>query len=86
MLRRGLEGGTAMGHFTDLLYARSSLLEGLARLLDLGGTLNEYNRSATPDEADLVALRSDWEAIGADFRSVLSQAQADPRRVLQAEG
>ncbi len=75
-----------MGRFTDLLCARPSFLEGLARILDLGGTLNEYNQSETPDDADLVALRSDWEAIGEDFRGVLSQVQSDPQRALQAEG
>jgi|SwirhisoilCB1_FD_contig_21_24546325_length_437_multi_4_in_0_out_0_1 hypothetical protein len=75
-----------MGRFTDLLFAHPSILEGLARILDLGGTLNEYNQSATPEEADLVALRSDWEAIGSDFRGLLNQVQADPRRALQAEG
>jgi hypothetical protein len=75
-----------MGRFTDLLYARPSFFEGFARLLDLGGTLNEYNQSDTSDDADLVALRSDWEAIGEDFRGVLSQVQSDPHRALQAEG
>jgi hypothetical protein len=70
-----------MGKFTDLLYARPSFLEGVARLLDFGGTLNEYNRLDTPEDVDLVALRSDWEALGQDYRtalgSVIRDAQAD---------
>ena len=70
-----------MGKFTDLLFARPSFLEGVARLLDFGGTLNEYNRSDMPEDADLVALRSDWEALGEDYRSALGlvvrDAQAD---------
>jgi hypothetical protein len=74
-----------MGRFTDLLFARPSFLEGVARIFDLGGTLNEYNRSAMPEEADFVALRSDWEAIGMDFRGVVSQVQSDPHRALQTE-
>jgi len=60
-----------MGKFTDLLYARPSFLEGIGRLLDMGGTLNEYNRCDTPEDADLVALRSDWEALGQDYRAAL---------------
>lgn len=71
-----------MGTFTDLLFARPSFLEGVARLLDFGSTLNEYNGSDTPEDADLAALRSDWEALGQDYRSalgsVLRDAEADP--------
>lgn len=72
-----------MGSFTDLLYARSSFFEGVARLVDFGGTLNEYNECDTPAEADVVALRSDWEALAQDYRAALgsvvdeSQASAD---------
>lgn len=70
-----------MGTFTDLLFARPSFLEGVARLFDFGGTLNEYNRLDTPEDPDLLALRSDWEALGQDYRtalkSVISNTQAD---------
>ena len=66
-----------MGTFTDLLFARPSFLEGVARLLDLGGTLNEYNGFDTPEDADLVALRSDWEALGRDYRSALGSVIRD---------
>ena len=68
-----------MGTFSDLLFARPSFLEGVARLLDLGGTLNEYNESNSPEDADLVALRSDWEALGQDYRSALTSVIRDAR-------
>ena len=53
--------------YTDLLYARPSLLSGLARTLDVGGTFDAYNTSASPDEADRLATTSDWYAVGADL-------------------
>ena len=58
-----------------LIYARPSFLEGMARIFDIGGTLNEYDfshyrreRAASKNgaKADMEALRSDWQAVGDD--------------------
>lgn len=49
------------------LFARPSAIEGAARLLDLGGTLQGYNNSQSDMEADSRALSSDWYAIGQDL-------------------
>lgn len=46
------------------LFARPSFWEGYARGIDFGGTLTEYNRSATGEEADTEAISSDWLAVG----------------------
>ena len=40
----------------------------MARVIDLGGTLQEYNRTARPD---LVALQMDWRMIAADLNAAL---------------
>jgi len=68
------------------LYARPSFWGGIARLLDVGVMLNEYNYSTSPEEADFLALQSDWEMVGADlcwaietFRGSLPD-QANERR------
>jgi predicted methyltransferase len=61
-----------MGDFTDLLYARPSFLEGMARVLDIGGTLQHYSVSATGEDADARALAADVHAIGADLHHVLA--------------
>ncbi len=53
-----------MGSYTDFLYARPSFAEGMARILDFGNTLNEYNRSPDPDT---IALAADWNAVGEDL-------------------
>ncbi len=49
------------------LFARPSLLGGVASLLDFGGTLTEYNTANTPAQADTLALWSDWLAVGDDM-------------------
>ena len=60
-----------MMDYTSRLFARPSFIEGMARVLDMGGTLNEYNFSATGEEADAIALWSDWAAIGQDMYTVI---------------
>ncbi len=62
-----------MGGTTDYLYAGASFLEGVARVLDLGGTLNVYNESETPGDADARALASDWQAVGDDIQSAIGK-------------
>jgi hypothetical protein len=62
--------------YSSLLFARPSWLSGLSRLFDWGATLNEYNRSPTPDDADYAAIASDWCAIGGDIRSLMDESGA----------
>lgn len=62
-----------MNHFTDFLFARPSFLEGVARLLDFGGTLRVYNQSQDGQIADYIALASDVQAIGDDMRQAINQ-------------
>jgi hypothetical protein len=56
---------------TDALFARPSFMSGVARALDLGGTFDEYNRSPSPEDADVRALHSDWMAVGADMQKAI---------------
>jgi len=42
-----------MSNNSTFLFARPSFLEGVARVMDLGGTLQVYNNSKTEKEADL---------------------------------
>ena len=51
------------------LFAEPSFWEGVARVLDLGATLQEYNTSETEQQADAKAIRDDWRAVGYDLRS-----------------
>lgn len=61
---------------SDILFARPSVLDGMGSVIDLFGVLQIYNTSETPDEADRLALISDWAAIGKDFKDVLSRYKA----------
>ena len=58
-----------MGNYTFSLFNQPSFVEGLARILDFGDTLSEYNLSLTPQQADFHAIRSDWLAVGDDLRA-----------------
>ncbi|MBI2551870.1 hypothetical protein HYW17_01040 [Candidatus Uhrbacteria bacterium] len=58
---------------TFYLFAKPSFIEGVGRVLDLGGVLDTYNISTTPAEADAKALRTDWMAVGNDLRSAMQQ-------------
>lgn len=63
------EGVNAMNQ-TTYLFSLPSFMEGVARVVDFGSTLNQYNDSPTEEQADLRALQSDWEAIGNDMRKI----------------
>lgn len=59
---------------SDFLFARPSFFEGVARVIDLGNTLNEYNSSKTPAEADARALKADWDCVGKSIRDAMKGA------------
>ncbi len=58
---------------TFSLYAKPSFIEGIARLVDVGGTLDEYNCSCSEQEADYRAILSDWESVGQDIINAVAQ-------------
>ena len=64
-----------MGQESMLLFSRPSFIEGIGRLLDFGGTLNEYNRSLTGEQADANAFASDWLALRSDFQEAMRQLE-----------
>jgi hypothetical protein len=53
------------------LFAKPSFLEGIARIFDFSGSLNQYNSGLTPEQSDYLVIRSDWEAVGNDLRSAI---------------
>ena len=62
---------------SDYLFARPSFIEGVGRIVDLSGSLNTYNRSRTPEEADARALYEDWKAVGHDLTVALEQLRTE---------
>jgi hypothetical protein len=64
-----------MSDLSSFLFARPSFLEGVARLLDFGNTLTEYNQSLTAERADSSAFWCDWRAIGEDYAAILKKCR-----------
>ena len=54
------------------LFGSFNFWEGMARVLDVGGTMVVYNESPTIEEADSRALSSDWQAVGDDLRNTMN--------------
>jgi len=54
------------------LFGSFNFWEGMARVLDVGGTMVVYNESPTIEEADRRALSSDWQAVGDDLRNTMT--------------
>ncbi|WP_041283765.1 hypothetical protein [Desulfobacca acetoxidans] len=54
------------------LFGSFGFFEGLARVVDIGGTMVVYNDSPTPEEADRKALFSDWRTVGDDISTAVN--------------
>lgn len=63
--------------YTTRLYAMPSWISGASRILDLGGTFNEYNFSESPEEADFLALASDWAVVEIDLKSAIESFKVE---------
>jgi hypothetical protein len=61
------------------LFAGFGFFEGMGRVVDLTGTMVDYNGSPTINEADNRALNSDWQAISDDFKNVLNGYAKDQK-------
>ena len=62
---------------SDFLFAQPSFTSGAARVLDLWGRFDEYNISATPEEADTAAIASDWIIVGQDLCDAVKQRSSE---------
>ena len=58
---------------TDFLFAKPSAVSGVARLVDLTGLFDDYNRSQDSGEADVKALLSDWYIVGQDLKYAIKE-------------
>ncbi len=52
---------------SDFLFGKVSVMESIGSILDLSGSIPEYNQSATGEEADTRAIYNDFAAVGADI-------------------
>jgi len=58
-----------MSSFSTFLFANPSFVEGVARIVDFGNALNQYNACLTPEQADFFAILADWKAVGQDLNN-----------------
>jgi hypothetical protein len=65
---------------SDFLFARPSLIEGVARMVDLSNSLNDYNYARTGAQADAHAIYEDWKAIGHDVHVALEQLRVETQK------
>lgn len=63
---------------SDYLFVRPSFTRGLARTLDLAGSLDSYNWAGSGQEADALAARVDWCLVGADLVDAMREYGAKP--------
>ena len=69
-----------MSPYTTYLFARPSFAEGMGRIIDFGNTLTAYNHSPSSEEADSVALYTDWRAVGHELRAAMKKRKKKLRR------
>ncbi len=65
--------------FDDYFFTRPSFIGGVARVIDLGGTLGQEAvlQSRTPREADEKALASDFRAVARDLKAAMEAVAPD---------
>lgn len=66
-----------MGSISGFFFATPSFLSGAASAFDLGATMFEFNSASSPEEADAIAARQDWRAVGADLRAAIEAHRTD---------
>ena len=50
--------------YASLLFAPTGAVAGAASVLDVGGTLSEFNSCLSAEQADRLAIQSDWASVG----------------------
>jgi len=66
---------------TDFLFAQPSFGSGAARIVDMWGVFDDYNRSETPVQADEKAIAADWIIVGQDLHDALESQQEEAEKV-----
>lgn len=64
-----------LGSFTVRSLRRRSWLRGAASAVDLrGDTRHQYHLMRTGEQADIAAIRNDWQTVGQDLAAALDAA------------
>lgn len=68
--------------WSTFLVAVPSWSSGAARVLDIGGTFDEYNRAGTDAESTAIMLAADWLALADDFRATAREHAAEAAQLV----
>ncbi len=68
-----------MNNLATFLAVPPSTIEGLGRIMDFAGALNQYNASASTEEADKIAMEAEWAAVGDELSFAVDQFGYDHR-------
>ena len=69
---------------TDFLFTTPSFLTGAGTVMNLAGNFYDFNGSSTPNMADRLAIRTDFNIVGDDLRASMNSI-ADVNEVLVAQ-
>jgi hypothetical protein len=64
---------------SDFLFAQPSFSSGAARVFDLWGHFDEYNRSDAPADADAKAIAADWLLVGQDILDSIEYHESEAK-------
>ena len=65
----------------NLLKKMPGFIDGVASILDFSNPQRKYNYSETDTEADCIAIRGDWMAIGHDMQDAIKSYVEEARVV-----
>lgn len=60
------------------LFATPTFFSGMARTLDLGAVLDDYDGILISEQVDRLALCADWLAVSEDMWSALAEGEIPP--------
>ena len=66
-----------MNGLTDYFFALPSFWSGFGRVIEIGGSSEEYNWTEDPAEDDANAIFSDFRAVGMDIVTACSQYETE---------
>lgn len=65
-----------MDAYATFLFPTPSALRGAATVIDLGGTMLDFNKSSSGQAADERALRADFTAVAEDLHAAVEEVTA----------
>lgn len=69
-----------LNDLTNFLFADPDFLSGAGSVIDIGGTLVEFNSSLSDRDADRRAIMSDWAVVGENIKSSINKIEQEKEK------